>query len=142
MEILLNKLLDRLDLYIDDYEELPDIAIVTIWGNDGLRRMSVDQMQKNIESIVTQLQEKNVIVVLSGMRLPLNLWLNYIGDFKSVYEEIAKEYDLYFFSHFLKDVQWNPNLNLQDMIHPNKEWYAIIAENVYNFLIKNKLVQK
>jgi len=41
----------------------------------------------------------------------------------------------------LKDVEWYASLNLSDRIHPNKQWYEIVAQNMYEFLIKNKLVK-
>ncbi|MDC0506286.1 arylesterase [Candidatus Gracilibacteria bacterium] len=135
------QLLNRLDLYIEDDENLPALAIVTIGGNDGLRGQSLEDLENNIESIISKLKEKNIPIVISGMRIPINLGFQYSRDFKSLYKNIAKNSDVYFFEHFLEDVQGVASLNLNDRIHPNKQGYSIIAENMYEFLKDEKLVK-
>jgi len=135
------QLLNRLDLYIDDNENLPELAIVTIGWNDGLRWQSLEDLETNINTIISRLKEKNIPVVLSGMRIPINLWFNYSIDFKNLYEKIAKDNDVYFLEHFLKDVEGIASLNLSDRIHPNKQGYEIIAKNMYDFLKDEKLVK-
>jgi acyl-CoA thioesterase-1 len=59
--------------------------------------------------------------VVSGMRLPLNLGLNYSRSFKALYSDVAENNDVYFLEHFLKDVEGYADLNLGDRIHPNKQ---------------------
>jgi acyl-CoA thioesterase-1 len=134
-------LLDRIGLY----DQLnPDIYLLTIWWNDGLRRQSVINMKNNIWTIIEHLQWVNpdATIVLSGMQMPINYWLKYASDFKKVYPELAEEYELPFFEFFLEWVVAQSNLNLSDWIHPNKAWYEIIANNIYNFLKKEDIIIK
>ena len=85
----------------------------------------------------------NTKIVLWGMDIPINLWLKYRNDFKNVYKEISKEREkIYFLPYFLEWVWWNPNFNIDDNIHPNSQWYDIIVQNLYDFLIKNDVLTK
>lgn len=134
-------LLDRIDLY-DDLEV--DIYMLTIGWNDWLRRQSVEQMSENISSIIEHLQEINpeAEIVLSGMQMPINFGLTYSRSFNASYEKLADKYDLEFYEFFLEDVARKSELNLSDWIHPNKQWYEIIANNLYEFLEDEDIIQK
>lgn len=135
------ELLERIDLYLNDDELLPDIAILVIGWNDWLRWKSIDELAINIELIIDRLQEKNIKVVLWWMKIPPNLGLSYSNDFYKVYKKIADEKDVYRIDFFLDWVAWYRNLNLNDWIHPNKEGYKIISTNVFEFLKSKKLIK-
>jgi acyl-CoA thioesterase-1 len=64
------QLLDRADLYLD---QNPDLAIIVIGGNDGLRSLPIDEMKQNIIDIIDIYQEAGVEVVMGGMDIPINL---------------------------------------------------------------------
>jgi acyl-CoA thioesterase-1 len=132
-------LLDRIELY-DDLDV--DIYMLTIWANDWLRRQSVETMKWNISTIIEHIQTINPDsqIILSGMQMPINLWLNYSRDFNSSYEILSKKYNLDLYDFFLEDVAKKTELNLSDGIHPNKKWYAIIANNLYKFLENENII--
>lgn len=134
-------LLDRIGLYD---EKKADIYLLNIWWNDWLRRQSIDDMKENISLVIKHLKEINPEskIVLFGMQIPINLWLNYSLDFKNSFEEIADGEDVYFYEFFLEWVAKDVKLNLSDSIHPNKQWYEIIAKNIYTFLEKKNLINK
>lgn len=136
-----SQLLNRIDLYISEDNNLPDIAIVVIGWNDWLRWKGIEELQSNIEKIISKLKEKNIKVVIGWMKVPPNLWLNYSNNFFNIYKKISKNTDSYLIDFFLEWVAWNSNLNLGDSIHPNKKWYEIIASNVFEFLKSNKLIK-
>ena len=134
------ELQSRLDWVLSDAEPW-DIAILVIGGNDWLRGMSLNDLESNVISIIDILLDNDMSVVLWGMQIPPNLWLSYTREFESLYWNIAQEYrDIYFMEFFLDEVAANPSLNLPDMIHPNRDWYKIVAQNVYDFLVSNNLV--
>ena len=135
------QLLNRLDLYLEDEENIPDIAILVIGWNDGLRGQSTEELQANIQKIIERLQEKNVEVVLWGMQIPPNNWLKYFLDFKNLYGDVADDTDVALIDFFLEDVATKWIYNLPDNIHPNKDGYAIIAENTFEFLKKKEIIQ-
>lgn len=129
----------RVSLYL---EQNPEIVIIVIWWNDALRWLSTVDLKSNILSIIDTFPD-NTKIVLWGMDIPINLWLKYRNDFKNVYKEISKEREnIYFLPYFLEWVWWNPNFNIDDNIHPNSEWYDIIVQNLYDFLIKNDVLTK
>jgi len=56
-----NNLLDRADLYL---EKNPDIVILVIGGNDGLRGLPTSEMKENIEEIISMYTQDGSKVVL------------------------------------------------------------------------------
>ncbi len=134
-------LLDRMDLYS---ETQADIYLLTIWGNDALRRMSVEDLKQNIQAIIQNITTQNpdAKIVLSGMQIPINYGLSYSKNFKEIYKTLAEKNNIYFYEFFLEGVAQKSDLNLSDGIHPNKKWYEIIAKNLYNFLEEEKIILK
>lgn len=134
-------LLDRMDLYTDTQA---DIYLLTIGGNDALRRMNLQNLKQNIQEIIDIIYTQNpdAQIVLSGMQIPINYGLSYANNFKKLYSEIAEENNLKFYEFFLEDVAQKSDLNLSDGIHPNEKWYAIIAQNLYDFLKKEKIISQ
>ncbi len=132
-------LLDRANLYLD---QNPDIVLLVIWWNDGLRWQSIDELKANIQSII-DLYKSDTQIVLWGVEIPANFWLSYTREFKKIYFDISKaNKDIYFLESFLKDVGWVPSLNQADRIHPTSEWYDIIVKNMYEFLQDEDIIQK
>ena len=132
-------LLDRAALYS---EQNPDIVILAIGWNDGLRGQSVDNLKTNIQSII-DMYEWDSKIVLAGMEIPANLGLSYARNFKQVYFDLADENpDVYFHESFLEDVWGVPSLNQADRIHPTSEWYDIIVANLYEFLEDEDIIEQ
>lgn len=133
-------LLSRISLYEENY----DIIIILIWWNDWLRWNSLTNLEENIQKIIDNFKDTNSKIVLGGLtKLPLNLGLNYIKEFRQVYENLAKNNsNIYFINDFLKDVWWVKKYNLDDQIHPNSSGYDIITDNLVNFLKENNLLTK
>lgn len=131
-------LLSRSSLYL---EKKPSIVILVIGGNDGLRWLSTVELQQNIWKIIDIFPDAKI--VLGWMDIPANLWISYRNDFKKVYTEIANEKkDIYFLDYFLEWVWGKKEYNISDMIHPNRDWYKIIVENLVKFLEKNNIITK
>lgn len=131
-------LLSRASLYL---EKEPNIVILVIWWNDWLRWLSTDALKQNILGIIDTFPES--MIVLWGMDVPANLWLQYRNEFKKVYQVISKEReDIYFLEYFLEWVWGKQEYNISDMIHPNSAGYDIIVKNLMNFLEKNKVITK
>jgi len=114
----------------------PDIVILETGANDGLRGQDPDHTRKNIERIVSSLQDKGVVVVLAGMRMLRNLGPAYTAKFNAIYPRIAKERKVTLIPFFLDKVAGKENLNLSDGVHPTGRGYAIVTENVYPYLLQ------
>ena len=119
----------------------PDIVILALGGNDGLRGLSLVHMKKNLIKAIELAKSKNIKIILAGMQMPLNYGKEYTKSFSEVYFELAKEYNIPLIPFLLKDVGGVSSLNLSDGIHPNPEGHKIIAKNVLKYL-KPHLVKK
>lgn len=135
------QLKDRLEWSVSDAKAW-DIAIVTIWGNDGFQSVPVSTLQNNLVEIVQALQQKWVRVVLWGMQITSNLWQTYISEFRKIYPLVANKTKATLIPFILEWVAVKPQYNLADMIHPNEAWYAIMAKTVFDHLEQKDLIQK
>lgn len=75
-----------------------------------------------------ELPIEDFTIVVNGIEIQLKD-ISYLNEFKAMYSDIAKEYDLAFIPFFLEGVATNLDLNNDDLIHPNKKGYAYIIEN-------------
>ncbi len=114
----------------------PDIVILETGANDGLRATDVALLQTNLTEIITTLQEKNVGVLLAGMKMVWNLGPSYVESFNEVYPKVAKAQGVHLMPFFLDGVAAQMDLNLGDGIHPNAKGYEIIAENIYPYVLQ------
>lgn len=133
---------ERVSEYTQDPASLPSIVIITAWGNDGLRKMSIETMKENITQMIQHFQEKWVRVVLSWIKLPPQLWLSYSSEFNTSFEEIADDTWVYFHEDFLGEVYMNSRYNQDDMIHPTSQGNTLIATQIFEFLESEKLISQ
>jgi acyl-CoA thioesterase I len=108
----------------------PQIVILELGANDGLRGLNLQQTKSNLEGIIQRCQEASVKVVLAGMKLPPNYGTDYTKAFEAIYPELAKRYRLTLMPFFLDGVAGSTSLNQADGIHPTGEGYRLIAEKV------------
>jgi acyl-CoA thioesterase-1 len=123
----------------------PDIVILELGANDGLRGLDVRQTEKNLSTIIERLQSKKVRVVLAGMKLPPNYGKEYTEAFEKIYPALAGRYRLTLIPFFLDGVAAQSALNQTDGIHPTPEGYQIIVGRLWPFiepLLKNPPPQR
>lgn len=118
------------------------IYLLNIWSNDGLRKLSLDDMKNNIQSIIDHIKSVNPesSIVLIWNKLPINFWINYTRNFSSIFKDLSDENYLYYYDFLLDWVYQDVNLNLSDLMHPNKDWYEIIAKNIFEFLKDENII--
>lgn len=133
-------LIDRLDWVMADSSS-GDLAIVVIWGNDGLRGLSTTDLQNNLASIIKVIQARGVHTIIWGMQVPTNLWPEYTSAFAQVYPDVANSTDSDLIPFILTGVWGISELNLPDGIHPNMTGQRIVAQTVYDFLIDKQLLK-
>jgi lysophospholipase L1-like esterase len=114
--------------------EKPQILIVALGANDGLRGVPVATVRRNLEQIIEAAQARGVSVLLCGMdALPLYGW-QYTMDFHNIYPELAKKYGVPLVPFLLTGVVANQAMLLPDMIHPNVAGARAIASNIWPYL--------
>lgn len=114
----------------------PDIVILETGANDGLRGIDLQLVEDNLRKILTRLQKSDVVVLLAGMKMVWNLGPQYVEQFNSIYPRLAGEFDAVFMPFFLEDVAMKSDLNLSDGVHPNKQGYRIICDNIYPYVLE------
>jgi acyl-CoA thioesterase I len=112
----------------------PELVILELGVNDGLRGLQVDDTHHNLGQIVRRLQEAQVTVILAGMKLPPNYGQDYTTKFEAMYLALAKEYHLPLIHFFLEGVGGNSSLNQADGIHPTGEGYKVVVEHLLKTL--------
>lgn len=112
----------------------PDLVILELGANDGLRGLDVEHAKNNLRQIVERLRDGGATVVLAGMKLPPNYGEEYTTRFEAIYPALARDYHLPLIPFFLEGVGGASSLNQADGIHPTKEGYEIIVEEVLKVL--------
>lgn len=114
----------------------PDIVILEIGANDGLRGVDPAVPAKNLREIVRVLKENNIITVFTGMKMVWNLGPAYTSSFNAIYPQVAEENDLIFMPFFLEDVATKRALNIEDGLHPNARGYEVVVKNLYPYVME------
>ena len=108
----------------------PDVLVIELGGNDGLRGQAPAALEDNLRGIVERARAAGAQVLLLGLQLPPSLGPAYVRDFEAVYPRLAEELDLAFVPHFMQDVGGVSELNLADGLHPTAEGHRRIAARV------------
>lgn len=116
--------------------EKPDIFILELGANDGLRGVPLQQTRENLQGIIDAVKTKypSAKIVLAGMQLPPNMGQSYTAEFKDIFPSLAKKNQLSLVPFLLDNVGGIANLNQADGIHPTKEGHKILAANVWKVL--------
>ena len=122
--------LQRLAFALDGLPRKPDLVILGLGGNDMLRGISPDQTQTNLESMLKELQKRDIDVVLTGMIAAPNLGRDYAGQFNPIFTRLAAQYDADLYPFFLDGVITDPKLMLPDGIHPNPQGIAKVVAGI------------
>jgi acyl-CoA thioesterase-1 len=121
----------RLDWYI---KAKPEIMILALGANDGLRGLKVEETSKNLEAVIMKAKSSGIRVIMSGMKMPPNYGKDYSEKFNQIFPRLAKKHELKLIPFILENVAGIPALNLPDGIHPNPEGHKVMAKNVMKFL--------
>jgi len=113
----------------------PDLLVLSLGANDGLRGLDVNDMKANLAETIEFAQANNIKVALTGMLVPPNMGPDYTTAFAQVFPDLAAQYDLPLLPFLLDGVAAVPELNQADGIHPNVEGAKIVADLVYDFLL-------
>ena len=113
----------------------PEVAVVALGGNDGLRGLGTDAMRTNLLAIVERFQGAGARVLVAGMEVPPNYGATYSRAFRSVFPDIARRTGSALMPFLLEGVAADPRLNLSDGIHPNAAGHRAIAEHMWPHLV-------
>jgi len=124
----------RLDWVIK--QQKVDVFVLELGANDGLRGIPTEETRKNLATMIDKVREKDskTDILLTGMMVPPNMGPDYSESFTRIFPEVASQKNVSIMPFLLKDVAGEPDLNLEDGIHPNKKGHKIVAENLWPYL--------
>jgi len=114
----------------------PDILLLALGANDGLRGLSTSAMSQNLDRTIVVAKANGIRVILAGMEIPPNYGPAYSKAFRGVFVVLADKYHLSFIPFLLKGVAGNPSLNQADGLHPNPAGHKIIAKTVLPYIME------
>ncbi len=125
--------LSRIDALLQRHK--PEVLILALGGNDGLRGLPVSQLKSNLEGIIRAAKQRDVRVLLVGMRMPPNFGPTYTREFAAVYAELARRHRTAFVPFLLEGFAAQPEYFLADGIHPNAAAQPLILERLWPALL-------
>ena len=124
--------LERLPAMLAEYR--PELVILELGGNDGLRGIPVVAIRENLAAMVRLIEASGGRVLLAGIRIPPNYGPRYTEPFHENYFSLAEEFELPLLPFLIEGIPEIPELMQSDGIHPVAEAQAIILENVWTVL--------
>lgn len=112
----------------------PEIVILELGGNDGLRGLPATEMAKNLSAMIELSRKAGARVLLVGMRMPPNYGPEYARDFAAVFDALARRHKTALVPFFLDGIAEDLRLFQADRIHPTAEAQPILLENVWKDL--------
>ncbi len=112
----------------------PDIVLVELGANDGLRGLSPAEMKNNLTEITRRSQNVGAKVMLLGMKIPPNYGKRYVEMFYEVFPQLSAELKIPYVPFILEEVALNPEMMQADGLHPNELAQPVIAEKVWGYL--------
>lgn len=111
-----------------------DIFVLELGINDAWRRVPIETIRANLQSIIDQVKARspNVTLVIIGMEFPEPSGAtDYIAQFGKMFAELADKNRTVLVPYLLQGVAGNPELNLPDRVHPNAAGHKVLVETVW-----------
>lgn len=112
----------------------PNIVILELGGNDGLRGLPLENLKANLEEMVSLIKQEGAQILLAGIQIPPNYGPRYTVPFFELFGEIAEEEKLPLIPFLIDGIPQQPELMQNDGIHPKAEAQWMIVENVWPYL--------
>jgi len=112
----------------------PDIVIVELGGNDGLRGYPLQQIRANLQRIGELSRTAGAELVFLGMRIPPNYGARYANAFQQVFADVAGTFDAPLLPFFLEGIALTPGMMQSDGIHPTQAAQPRLLDNAWAVL--------
>lgn len=112
----------------------PSLVIIELGANDGLRGLSLDLMQRNLEYMILASRRAGARVLLIGMRIPPNYGPDYSNGFSAVYTELARKYQLPLLPFLLAPISADRSNFQDDNLHPTAAAQTKLLAHVWTAL--------
>ena len=112
----------------------PDVVVIELGGNDGLRGQPPQMIQKNLANLIQHSQKAKAKVVIFGMKMPPNYGSAYSKAFENNYKVVSQQYKVKLLPFFMEGIAGNKQLMQKDLIHPNAKAQPILLNNAYPYI--------
>lgn len=112
----------------------PNVVVIELGGNDGLRGHPPQMIQKNLAQLIQQSQKANATVVVLGMKMPPNYGTAYSKAFENNYKVVSQQYKVKLLPFFLEGIAGNNSLMQKDLVHPNGKAQPILLNLAYPYI--------
>jgi acyl-CoA thioesterase-1 len=109
----------------------PELLVVELGGNDGLRGLPVARLRDNLAGIIRSAEDAGAAVVLLGIRIPLNYGARYSSEFEDAFRQVAQDTGVEWVEFFMEGVALNEALMQDDGIHPNVAAQELLLDNAW-----------
>ena len=112
----------------------PDVVVIELGGNDGLRGQPPQMIQKNLANLIQHSQKAKAKVVIFGMKMPPNYGSAYSKAFENNYKVVSQQYKVKLLPFFMEGIAGNKQLMQKDLIHPNAKAQHILLNKAYLYI--------
>ena len=112
----------------------PEIVILALGANDGLRGFSIAEIRRNLELMIGVCRKHDARILLAGMKALPNYGEDYMQEFESVFSELAEKHKLDFLPFLLEGVAGERKHTQPDGLHPVASGYSIVTDLVWERL--------
>jgi acyl-CoA thioesterase-1 len=109
----------------------PDLLIIALGANDGLRGLSVKQMEANLRKMVQLGQKAGARTLLIGMQIPSNYGPIYTRDFRNAYKTVSDQQTIGLVPFLLEAIVGQPDLFQRDRLHPTAAAQPQLLDTVW-----------
>jgi len=114
----------------------PELVILELGGNDGLRGIPPDTMKNNLQSIIEASRATGASVIMLGIRIPTNYGQRYTTAFEAVYRDLAEQLQVPWIEFFMEGVALDEDLMQADGIHPNAKAQPVLLDSAWPVVSK------
>ncbi len=112
----------------------PDLILLELGANDGLRGTSLKSIKKNLDSMLSIARQRKIDIIMFEMQIPPNYGPVYTRRFTQTFHDLGKAYSVDVLPFFLKGVAGNEALNQPDGIHPVAKAQPTLLANIWPYL--------
>lgn len=112
----------------------PNIVIIELGANDGLRGLALDATEDNLRAMIKAAHSAQAQVLLVGMQIPPNYGGDYTRRFSAIFPKIAKEMHVPLVPFLLRGIEDKPQFFQPDRLHPTAEAQPILLSNTWPYL--------
>jgi len=120
---------ERIGPALDNFS--PELVILELGGNDGLRGFPPQRTRDNLDKIITASKASGAAVVLLGIRIPSNYGSRYTQAFEGTFRDAAESTDVAWIEFFMEGIALNEDLMQADGIHPNAKAQPLLLDNAW-----------